>query len=101
MAGGPGYAGKPRPVLVVQDDAFDQTDSVLICPLTTHAIEAPILRVDVSPSPANGLRSPSCLMVDKLTTVPRSRLGKCIGQLSDDQLLRLNRSLMVVLGLAR
>ncbi|WP_255002390.1 type II toxin-antitoxin system PemK/MazF family toxin [Cyanobium sp. HWJ4-Hawea] len=40
-------------------------------------------------------------MVDKLTTVPRSRLGKCIGQLSEDQLLRLNRSLLVVLGLAR
>jgi mRNA interferase MazF len=40
-------------------------------------------------------------MVDKVTTVPKSRLGQRIGCLADDHLLRLNRSLLVFLGLAR
>jgi mRNA interferase MazF len=55
----------------------------------------------VEPSPENGLRETSRLMVDKVTTVPRSRLGQCIGCLADDDLLRLNRSMLVFLGLAR
>ena len=40
-------------------------------------------------------------MVDKIITVPKSCLGQCIGRLADDDLLRLNRSLLVFLGLAR
>jgi mRNA interferase MazF len=40
-------------------------------------------------------------MADKLTTVPHNRLGQRIGLLSAEELLRLNRSLLVFLGLAR
>ncbi|MGL5929638.1 MAG: type II toxin-antitoxin system PemK/MazF family toxin, partial [Dermatophilaceae bacterium] len=29
------YTGKPRPVVIVQDDRFDATSSVTVCPLTT------------------------------------------------------------------
>ena len=72
-----------------------------VCPLTSQPIEAPMLRIKVAPSPENGLRAASRLMVDKVTTVPKSRLGQCIGRLADDDLLRLNRSLLVFLGLAR
>ncbi len=101
MAGGPGYASKPRPAVIVQENAFAETLSLVVCPLTSEPIDAPILRIQVEPTPANGLCNTSRLMVDKLTTVPRSRLGQKIGQLSGADLLRLNRSLLVFLGLAR
>jgi mRNA interferase MazF len=101
MAGGPGYASKPRPAVVIQDDGFSETLSIAVCPLTSEPVEAPILRLLVEPTPENGLRNTSRLMVDKVTTVPKSRLGQRIGQLADDDLLRLNRSLLVFLGLAR
>jgi mRNA interferase MazF len=101
MAGGSGYAGKPRPVLIVQDDAFAERDSVTVCLITTDPADLPVFRIPVEPTADNGLRGASRLMVDKVTTVQRSRLGHCIGQLVDDDLLRLNRSLLVFLGLAR
>ncbi len=101
IAGGPGYAGKPRPAVIIQDDGFCETPSIAVCLLTSEPVEAPMLRILVQPSPENGLRAASRLMVDKIITVPKSRLGQCIGRLADDDLLRLNRSLLVFLGLAR
>ena len=101
MAGGSGYAGKPRPVLIVQDDAFAERDSVTVCLITTDPADLPVFRIPVEPTADNGLRAASHLMADKVTTVQRSRLGQRIGQLADDDLLRLNRSLLVFLGLAR
>jgi mRNA interferase MazF len=101
MAGGSGYASKPRPVVIVQDDAFTARDSVTVCLITTDPAELPVFRITVDPTAENGLKATSRLMVDKVTTVPKSRLGQCIGRLADDDLLRLNRSLLVFLGLAR
>jgi mRNA interferase MazF len=101
MAGGPGYASKPRPVVIVQDDAFDARDSVTVCLITTDPADLPVFRIAVDPTAENGLKASSRLMVDKVTTVPKSRLGQCIGHLGDDDVLRLNRSLLVFLGLAR
>jgi mRNA interferase MazF len=101
MAGGSGYAGKPRPVLIVQDDAFAERDSVTVCLITTDPADLPVFRIPVEPTADNGLRAASHLMADKVTTLQRSRLGQRIGCLDDDNLLRLNRSLLVFLGLAR
>lgn len=94
------YTGKPRPVLIVQDDRFDATASVTICPFTTSPVEAPLLRLPIDPSDENGLDQHSQLMVDKVTTVPRSSLGDRLGKLRDDEFVALNRSLLVFLGLA-
>ncbi len=99
-AGGKHYASKPRPVLVVQDDRFDATDSITICPITTDPTEIPLLRIPLSPGADIGLDQPSSLMVDKLTTMPRSKLGERIGAVSDTDMLALSRSLVVFLGLA-
>jgi mRNA interferase MazF len=63
MAGGPGYASKPRPAVIIQDDCFPETLSIAVCPLTSEPIEAPILRIQVEPTPDNGLRATSRLMV--------------------------------------
>jgi mRNA interferase MazF len=94
------YSGKPRPVLIVQDDHFDATASVTVCPFTTSPVDAPLIRIPVQPSDTNGLDRLSSLMVDKITTVPRSGLGERLGRLRDEELVQLNRSLIVFLGLA-
>ncbi len=99
-AAGSGYVGKPRPVVIVQDDRFDATASVTVCAFTTDPTDAPLFRLPVEPSGRNGLSQPSRLMVDKLTTVPRSKLGEQIGVLDDDDLVRLTQSTVVFLGLA-
>jgi mRNA interferase MazF len=94
------YTGKPSPVVIVQDDRFDATASVTVCPFTTNPVDAPLVRLLIEPSDDNGLDRPSRVMVDKVTTVRRSSLGERLGRLRDDELLRLNRSLVVFLGLA-
>ena len=100
VSGGQEYAGKPRPAVIVQDDNFDATASVTICAFTTDATEAPIFRLLVEPTEENGLRAESRLMVDKLTTVAKAKIGSRIGRLADSDLLRLNRAVVVFLGLA-
>ena len=97
---GAGYAGKPRPVVIVQDDRFEGTASITLCAFTTDATEAPLFRLRIEPSETNGLREPSSIMVDKVTTVSRDKLGKRIGRLADEDVVRLNRALVLFLGLA-
>ena len=100
MAGGGDYSGKPRPSVIVQDDSFDATASVTICAFTTDPTDAPLFRIPVEPSEKNGLRAPSRLMVDKLTTVSKERLGFRVGRLDDENMVRLNRAILVFLGMA-
>lgn len=99
-SGGNDYAGKPRPVVIVQDDVFDATASVTVCALTTDSTDAPLFRLPVEPNEGNGLRAACRMMVDKITTMSRSRLGRQVGRLDDEDLVRLNRAAMVFLGLA-
>jgi len=99
-AGGKDYAGKPRPVVIIQDDRFAATASVTICPFTSDPTDAPLLRLVVEPSAMNGLATTSRLMVDKITTVAKEKLGRRVGRLGDDDTLRLNRAILVFLGLA-
>jgi len=99
-AGGKNYAGKPRPIVIVQDDRFDATSSITICAFTSDPTDAPLLRLVVEPSEVNGLDTVSRLMVDKVTTVPKAKLGRRIGRLADDDMVRLNRARMLFLGLA-
>jgi mRNA interferase MazF len=100
VAGGKGYAGKPRPAVILQDDRFDATASITLCAFTTDPTDAPLFRLLIEPNATNGLRAPCRLMVDKITTVPKSRVGSRIGRLDDQDILRLNRAVLVFLGLA-
>ena len=99
VAGGPDYSGKPRPMVIIQDDQFSETNSVTLCGLTTSVTEALFGRPLIRPSASNGLRSPSRLMVNKIATVPRSKLGYKIGRLDDYDVLQLNIHLKAFLGL--
>lgn len=100
VAGGEDYAGKPCPALIIQDDRFDATLSITICAFTTDLTDAPLFRLPVAPSEQNGLRTPCRLMVDKITTVRKAKLGALVGQLGDEDMVRLNRAIIVFLGLA-
>lgn len=93
------YTGKPRPVVVLQDDRFDATASVTVCPLTTTRTEAPLVRLPIEAGATNGLSEPSNLMVDRVTTMPRENLRTRLGRLSDGDMLRLDRAVIVFLGL--
>ena len=99
-AAGSGYVGKPRPVVIVQDDRFDATDSVTACAFTTDPTDAPLFRIRIEPNEANGLHEACALMVDKVTTIPRAKLGERIGRLSDEQMVALGRAVLVFFGLA-
>jgi mRNA interferase MazF len=99
VAGGPDYAGKPRPVVILQDDAFDATASITICPFTSHTIDAPLMRLSVVPSNQNGLKIESQLMVDKMTTIAKTKLERRIGKLAADDIARLDRAVLMFLGL--
>ena len=100
VAGGRDYAGKPRPALILQEDRFDATGSITICAFTTDPAEAPLFRLPIEPSERNGLRAPCRVMVDKITTVPKSKIGSRLGQLDAEELVRVNRAVAVFLGLA-
>lgn len=99
VSGGPDYAGKPRPAVILQDDRFD-TDSVTVCPFTTDPSDAPLFRLTVEASATTGLRAASRLMVDKITTVRRTKLGERLGELDDADIVRLNRAVVTFLGIA-
>lgn len=100
VAGGKDYAGKPRPAVIVQDDRFDRTGSITICAFTSDPTDAPLFRLAIEPNDENGLHTLCRLMVDKVTTVPKAKMGGRIGRLSDEDTLRLNRALVVFLGIA-
>jgi len=93
-----GDYGKPRPALVIQSDFFDAHPSVTILPVTSELRDAPLFRVSIAPNATNGLRKPSQVMVDKVQTVPREKIGQIIGRLDDDELLAVERALAVFLG---
>jgi mRNA interferase MazF len=97
VAGGV-YATKPRPALIVQDDRFDATASVTVCPFTSAQVDAPLLRVPVSADEVNGLDQDSFLMVDKMTTVRRSSAHAVIGRVEAATLVEFERRLLVFLG---
>jgi len=100
VAGGGDYTGKPRPAVILQDNRFDATESITICTFTSDSSDAPLFRIPVDLKDSNGLRARCRLMADKITTVSKKRLGSRIGRLDDEDMVRLNRAILVFLGLA-
>ena len=100
VAGGLHYAGKPRPMVIVQHDRFSETSSITLCGLTSTDTGAQFARPSIAPNERNGLQARSWLMIDKITTVPKSKLGYRVGKLGPDDIVRLNRHMQIFLGLA-
>lgn len=99
VSGGSDYTGKSTPAIIVQDESFDLTNSVTVCPLTTFEQLAPLTRPLLIPDETNGLKSPSRAMIDKVSTVRRDRLGSKVGNLSPNDTADLNQALVRFLGL--
>lgn len=96
----PGAYGKPRPALIIQSDLFDEHPSVTVLPITSHLRDTPLFRLALEATPENGLEKSSQIMVDKVQTLPRSKVGRVIGHLDDHRIVEVNRALAVFLGLA-
>lgn len=97
LAGGVN-AHRPRPALIVQDDRYDATDSLTVCPFTSTEADAPLFRVPVTADEINGLDQDSFLMVDKITTVRRSNAHTVVGKIEATELVEFERRLLVFLG---
>ena len=95
-----GAYGKPRPALVIQSELFSEHPSVTILPVTGELRDTPLFRITVNPSPENGLQKPSQVMVDKVQSVPREKIGKPFGRIDDETMLATTRALAVFLGFA-
>lgn len=95
-----GDYGKPRPALVIQSDQFPGTASVVVLPITSTLVDAPLLRLTVEPDAANGLRATSQIMLDKPMTVKADKIGSAFGSLDGVVMVSVSRSLALFLGLA-
>lgn len=96
----PGAYGKPRPALLVQDDAFEQLPSATVLPITSDVRDLPPLRITVAPGPQSGLKLRSQVQIDKVMTVPRTKLGRRLGALDPVTMTRVDDALRLFLGLA-
>lgn len=95
-----GNYGKPRPALIIQSDLFDEHPSVTILPVTSEMRDTPLFRISIDPSPDNGLRKTSQVMIDKAQSVPREKLSDSFGHLDDETMVSVNRALALFLGFA-
>lgn len=96
-----GEFGKPRPALVIQANQFKEHNSVTVLLITSTLVAAPLLRITIEPNAENGLEKPSQVMVDKVMTVRRDKIGPAFGHLSADALVEVERCLAVFLGIAK
>jgi mRNA interferase MazF len=96
----PGDFGKPRPALVIQSDQFSETATITVLLLSGTLVDAPLIRLDVEPSPENGLRKRSQVMIDKTMSVRRDRIGEPFGRLDDGTMIAVTRSIALFLGFA-
>ena len=95
-----GDYGKPRPAIVIQSDWLKATDSVLVCLMTSTLVDAPLYRLQIEPSPTNGIKVASQVMIDKIIAMPRDKCGRIIGHVDEPSLIALNHMLSVVVGIA-
>ncbi|MBL6957034.1 MAG: type II toxin-antitoxin system PemK/MazF family toxin [Chlorobium phaeobacteroides] len=95
-----GDYGKPRPALVIQSDFFSDHPSITVVPVTSELRQAPLFRIEVRPTSANGLKKMSQVMVDKVQSVPAEKVGQVFGHLEDATMVSVNRALALWLGFA-
>lgn len=95
-----GDFGKPRPALILQSDHFPETETTTLLLISSTLVDAPLLRLTVTPSARNGLRVPSQVMIDKSMTIRREKIGPVFGQLEDEAMVSVTRLLAVFLGIA-
>ena len=96
-----GDFGKPRSALILQSDWFEEHPTVTLLPVTSTLLDAPLLRVTLEPSTRNGLQKTSQVMVDKVMTVRREKMGPLLGRVEPERMLEIERWLAIFLGVAK
>ena len=95
-----GDFGKPRPALVIQADQFSDAATTTVLLISATLVGAPLIRVPIEPSPEDGLRKPSQVMVDKAMTVKNEKMSSPFGRLDDADMVVVDRCLALFLGYA-
>jgi mRNA interferase MazF len=88
-------------VVVQADELGPDRLTVLICPTLSDLDATPAFRPVILPSPLNGLREPSMVLIDKIVAVRRERLRAVIGTLGTEDARKVDHALFFVLGLGR
>jgi mRNA interferase MazF len=102
MAVVPNELGRPRPGVIVQADELNRESStIFVCPISSDVQANLLLRPVVEAKSSNGLRLRSQIMTDKMAALRRDRIRRVIGRLDSETSQKLDRALLVVLGLAR
>lgn len=96
----PGDYGKPRPALVIQDDAFGDLPSVAVLRLTSDIHDWPLFRVTVQPAKATGLKAASQIMIDKPAAVSKTKIGERIGRVDATTLQAVTTAFARFCGIA-
>ena len=95
-----GDYAKLRPAIIIQSDKLNENANVLVALLTTVLVDTSFYRLNVEPTPQNGLKLSSQIMVDKITAYPREKCGPVIGAVDQATLIKLNNMLAVMVGIA-
>jgi mRNA interferase MazF len=98
----PSELGRPRPGVIVQANQFNKDlSTIFVCPITSDLQDKLPLRPMIEAEPSTGLRLPSQIMTDKMVALRRDRIRRVIGRIDSETSERLDRALLVVLGLTR
>jgi mRNA interferase MazF len=90
---------KARPAVVIRSDLLRELSYATVLPITTELRLGISMRIDLAPSPENGLREASQVMVDWPQTVRLSDMGQAIGQVDMATMRTITRQIAVVLGI--
>ncbi len=95
----PGEFGKPRPAVIIQSDRAMSTGFYTYLPISSDLLRVPNVRIPISPTPQNGLRLESEVMVDMVQTSSLSKFGPVVGVIDGETLKRAQVALAVHVGL--
>lgn len=94
-----GDYGKPRPAVIIQSDLFNPTHaSIIVCPITSHIVEAPLFRLTLPANNKTGLEKSSQIMVDKVTAIRTGRIKERIGSLNSTQKKQMDKAIKLWLS---
>lgn len=88
-----------RPVLMIQNDVGNAHSPTVIVAAITSKLDKPPLPTHVLVDTACGLHRDSLILLEQLRTIDKSRLGKCIGMLTEPEMKDVDKALSVSVGL--
>jgi|SRR5579871_3530013 len=92
--------GGHRPTLIIQNDVGNQYSPVIIVAALTSSPAARLRPTDVLIHPGgSGLQVPSRVLLNQIRTIDKRRLGRYVGQLTSEEMARIDEAIKISLGL--